>query len=86
MISRKKKNAIIFDEKSSVEQILKILENGYALTPLGAVVYLEADTICLHGDNVNAPVFAQKLHESLTNRGFEIGPPYTKNEKNNQIE
>ena len=86
LISRKKKNAIIVDEKSCVEHILKILENGYALTPLGRMVYLEADTICLHGDNVDAPLFAQKLHESLTNRGFEIGPPYSKNEKNNQIQ
>ena len=85
LISRKKKDAIIVDEKSCVEQILKILENGYALTPLGARVYLEADTICLHGDNVNAPIFAQKLHESLTNQGFEIGPFGTKNEKSNQI-
>ena len=81
LISREKKNAVIVDEKSCVEQILKILENGYALTPLGARVYLEADTICLHGDNVNAPFFAQKLHESLANRGYAIGPRGTKTEK-----
>jgi 5-oxoprolinase (ATP-hydrolysing) subunit A len=38
----------------------------------GTAVAIEADTVCLHGDNEQAVRFAKRLHAALQNEGIAI--------------
>ncbi|HYG45381.1 MAG TPA: LamB/YcsF family protein, partial [Bordetella sp.] len=38
----------------------------------GHAVPVRADTLCIHGDQPNAPVFAQALTNALREAGIEV--------------
>jgi UPF0271 protein len=41
----------------------------------GKRVPVAADTLCLHGDQPNAVVFAKKLRETFAQKGIQIAAP-----------
>lgn len=70
---RECENALIDDEKASVEQVLGMIERNVVTSTDGAEVRIEAGTICLHGDSPQAVRFAASLKQTLVTRGIEIG-------------
>ena len=58
-------DAIIMDEAISVKQVMQMVREGQVTTIGGKTIPMLAQTICIHGDNRQAPFFARKIHLSL---------------------
>ncbi len=69
---RDEPGALIIDVEACVTQILNLVRFGFVLSTSGKKIQLEADTICLHGDNSNAPIFAQRLSQELEKVGVQV--------------
>ena len=54
LVSRQEFNAVLFDEKEVVQQILNMIIHQKVKTISGQRVPIQVDTICLHGDNPKA--------------------------------
>ena len=64
--------AMIEDADASVAQVLRMVQEGVVRSVNGHDVPVQADTLCIHGDQPNAPVFAQALTNALREAGIEV--------------
>jgi UPF0271 protein len=64
--------AMITDLKLSIEQVLGMARDGVVRAIDGTLVPVKADTLCIHGDQPGAPVFAQALRAALNGAGIEV--------------
>lgn len=67
--------AVIEDLGASLAQVRLLLREGVVVARDGTRVPLHADTLCLHGDRVDAPAFARALRDALEAEGAEIRSP-----------
>lgn len=63
LVPRDRPGAFVTDATEALEQTLELIENN-------------AQTICVHGDNPRALVFAKALRAGLTARGIRIAAPH----------
>src|SRR5699024_1343830 len=70
LTSRLQKNAMITNKEQALKQVLEMVENNQVTTVSGQIIPIQADTLCMHGDQDNALVFAQYLNQELTQRGY----------------
>ncbi len=68
-------DAQIHDVSSAVAQVRQILREGSVTARTGERVALRADTLCLHGDRLDAAEFARALRESLIAEGIQVMAP-----------
>lgn len=66
---------MIEEAEKSVAQALRMVEEGVVLSRSGARVAVAADTMCLHGDQPGAVVFAQALRRAFAGRGLGFAAP-----------
>jgi UPF0271 protein len=62
LVPRSQKNAVISDEKELMERAKLLFEEGVIKTVNHQVLKLEADSICVHGDNESALKLIKLLH------------------------
>jgi UPF0271 protein len=74
---RREPGAVIDDVDDAVAQALAIATRGEVTTRSGAKLALAADTLCVHGDRVDAAIFARRLHGALAAAGIAIRAPST---------
>ncbi len=72
---RDKPGGMIEDPQQSVAQVLGMIEGGYVTSLGGKRVPVAADTLCLHGDQPGAVLFAQTLRKTFTERGISVAAP-----------
>src|SRR4051812_20336939 len=72
---RDKPGGMITDAEQSVKQVLGMIEGGYVTSLSGKRVPVAADTLCLHGDQPNAVVFAKNLRKVFAEKGITVGAP-----------
>ena len=72
---RSQPGAVIEDIDQAIEQAVSIATRGEAIADDGSRVRLEADTLCVHGDRVNAGEVACRLRESLEREGLRVAAP-----------
>ena len=72
---RRLPGAMITDLELSIAQVRTMVEQGYVRALSGKEVPLAADTLCLHGDQPDAPVFARALRDALETAGITIRAP-----------
>ena len=72
---RDKPGGLIEDPAASVKQVLGMIEEGYVTSLAGKRVAVSADTLCLHGDQPGAVVFAQTLRKVFTEKGITVAAP-----------
>ena len=65
-------HAMIHEVDEACKQVLEIVQKHQVNTIQGDPIEIEADTICIHGDGINAVEFAQAIHTSLKNNQIEI--------------
>lgn len=70
--SRSKTNAVITNPESVTKQVLQMVRDHTVMTAQGENINIQADTICLHGDTLNAPILVKTLHDQLISNGYEI--------------
>lgn len=69
---RNQQGAMIEDVDTAVAQVLRMLQERVVRTVNGRDVPVQADTLCIHGDQPNALVFAKGLKEALLAAGVEV--------------
>jgi len=72
---RDQPGGMIEDAKKSVEQALGMIEGGFVTSLSGKRVPVAADTLCLHGDQPGAVLFAKELRKKFTERGIQLAAP-----------
>ena len=72
---RDKPGGMIEDAKKSVGQALGMIEGGFVTSLSGKRVPVAADTLCLHGDQPGAVLFAKELRKKFAERGIQLAAP-----------
>jgi len=75
LTSRRQPGAMITDLQQSIDQVLAMVQQGYVRAVSGKEVPLQADTLCVHGDQPGALAFAQGLRSALENAGVALRAP-----------
>jgi 5-oxoprolinase (ATP-hydrolysing) subunit A len=70
--ARKFRDALLDVPEKAAEQAVRIVEGRGALTREGAVVALEAQTICIHGDTPGAGRIAEAVRKALEGTGVGV--------------
>lgn len=78
LVPRTEANALINDEEQAARRVLQMVRQGSVTSSDGAVVPIEADTVCLHGDGARAPEFAKLLRSVLDAEGIAVTAPGSK--------
>lgn len=72
LVSRKKPGAVITDADIAIERTLKMVCEGSVICASGKEIKLNADSVCIHGDNPSAIEFAGKIRSALEAEGVII--------------
>jgi UPF0271 protein len=62
---RSRPDAMIVDPKVSIQQVLRMIREKKVRTVQGGDITVHADTLCIHGDQPGAVVFAQAIRQAL---------------------
>ncbi len=74
LVSRREKGAVLHDHKEVAERVIKMVVDGLVEARDGSEIGLEADTICVHGDNPQAVALVKGIRDSLLESGIEVVP------------
>jgi len=69
---RGRPGAMIEDEELAVARVLRMVTEGRVVCGDGSDVAIQADTVCIHGDQPKALAFAQRLRTALAGAGVEV--------------
>jgi UPF0271 protein len=78
LLSRNISGAVIHDTKQVIDRAVRMIQDRVVETISGKIIPIQADTICIHGDNDMAPEFARSLSLEFRRRGIVISS-FTKN-------
>lgn len=74
LVPRGMEGAVITDETLAIERVISIVKEHKVKAITGKEIGLEADSVCVHGDNVKALEFVKKIRETLQKEGIGIAP------------
>jgi UPF0271 protein len=63
---RSEPGAMITDPEKSLAHVISMVKNRYLVSTENTKVRVQADTICIHGDNENSLEFAKLIHNGLS--------------------
>lgn len=69
---RRYPDAMITDDHKAVQQVIRMVKEGKVLSRQKVDVEIEAETVCIHGDGLDALGFARKIKESLRLAGITV--------------
>ena len=72
---RSEPDALIEDPAFAVRQVLTMIREGKVVTAAGMELFMEAGTVCIHGDGAYAVEIVQTIQCALTDKGIAIQPP-----------
>ena len=64
--------AMIEDEGIAVSRVLRMIREGVVRSRTGEDVEIQADTVCIHGDQPKALAFARRLRKALVEEGVAV--------------
>jgi UPF0271 protein len=65
LVPRSKQGAMIEETEKAIQQVLQMIQKKTVTAHSGKVVPVQVDTICIHGDNIQAVTFAKSIYETL---------------------
>jgi UPF0271 protein len=74
LVDRRKPGAVIHDAELAAKRILAMLDAEAIISESGKRLPARIDTICLHGDTVDAVGLARDLRAALTAAGVTLAP------------
>ena len=74
LVSRREKGAVIHDHEVVAKRALKMAVEGRGIAMDGTEIELNADTLCVHGDNPAAVQMVKKIREELKNADVTVIP------------
>jgi UPF0271 protein len=72
---RSRRDAVIRDVATALAQVERMMGEGRVYAADGSDVAVEPDTICIHGDEPDAAVFARELRTLLARLGVAVRAP-----------
>ena len=72
LVSRSENNAMITDKNQLAEHVIRLVKTGEIQSISGAVLKLQADTICVHGDTPNSVKLLSFLTQKLAAKNIQI--------------
>ncbi|TAM89242.1 MAG: LamB/YcsF family protein [Candidimonas sp.] len=69
---RSRPEAMIVDSQVSIDQVLRMVCEGKVRSVQGSDVSVRADTLCIHGDQPGAVLFAKAIRAALQVEGIEV--------------
>jgi len=60
------------DADQAITRVLRMVLEGQVASRTGADLAIRADTVCLHGDQPKALMFAHRLREALLKAGVAV--------------
>ena len=73
---RTQSNALITDEKQSIDQVMRMVQQQTVISVNKNSIPLKAETLCLHGDGAHAVEFAELINARLKSEGISIKAPF----------
>jgi UPF0271 protein len=74
LVSRREAGAVLHDHEEVAERVIKMVTEGLVKARDGSEIGLEADTICVHGDNPKAVALVKNIREALLGSDIEVVP------------
>lgn len=74
LVSRREPGAVIHDQQVAAERVLRLAREGKVAAVDGTELAIQAETVCVHGDNPAAVQLARKIRETLVHAGIEVVP------------
>ena len=74
LVARSKPGAVIADRDAAVSRIVRLVQTGKVESMNGKEIEVGADSICVHGDNLQALAFVREIRAALQNAGIGIAP------------
>lgn len=74
LVSRSQPGSVLHEPEEVIERSLKMVKEAKVTAITGEEISIEADTICLHGDNPGAVELAAGLRSSFEAEGLEVVP------------
>ena len=74
LVSRREAGAVLHNSEEVAERVVKMVMEGLVIAIDGSEIRLQADTICVHGDNPDALGLVKNIRESLIASGIEVVP------------
>ena len=71
---RTQPDAMIHDPEAAIAQIRRMLREGRVRSQQGSDATVQADTLCIHGDEPNAVEFARRIRQALDTDGVRVAP------------
>lgn len=75
LVPRSEPGAVLSDEEAAAQQVRRMVLEGRVQAITGEEVAVQADTICVHGDNPHAIAFIRRLRTDLSGAGATLGRP-----------
>ncbi|AHF69162.1 MULTISPECIES: LamB/YcsF family protein [Pseudomonas] len=72
LVSRSKPGAVLHDPELIAQRMLRLVRDGVIEAENGSLINLQADSICVHGDNQDAVAIARNLKNCLLEAGITI--------------
>ena len=74
LVARSIEGSVLHDPSEVVERSLKMITEGAVTAITGEEIPMQADTICLHGDNPGAVELASAIRSRFEEAGVEVAP------------
>jgi UPF0271 protein len=74
LVSRRQAGAVIKDPQAVSERALQMVQEGVVIAADGSTIPLEAQTLCVHGDNPKAVDLVRSIREMLEANGVVVTP------------
>ena len=72
LVSRKLPGAMIKDKELAIKRVVRMIKEGVVESINGNDIAIQADSVCVHGDNPKALEFVKNIRETLIAVGIEI--------------
>ena len=72
LTSRQEPNAIIHDSEFAITRVIRMIKEGKVEAVDGTDIVIQADTICVHGDDPRALEFVSKLKQAFQQKNIQI--------------
>lgn len=74
LVPRNQPGAVLHSLDEALNQVIQMVTKGTVTTITGKEIAIQADSICVHGDNPQAVHFVEKIREALKCHGIEVQP------------
>lgn len=72
LVSRKLEGAVIHDPDKAMARVVRMVKEGKVEAINGEDIEIQADTICVHGDNPQAVAFVDAIRRTLEDEGIQV--------------